>query len=471
MNIFARKFFTKLLAVAVLVVGIFSMPVFVEYASAANYPTPTNGATIFVSEGNFLINPAKIARKNVIDGASEAVRADGGTPAQAAEAARQAEIALNNGTLNIKTDPNLGLTDAKLQFEGKTVANGADQITQKLKDFAAKAAEDATKNAQPPKAQEDYCVFMQGGNVQDSFNPGALPAGVATTGSATGYGNYDPIDPTKSSIENQRLTETRQGTFEDRWLATVNAALANMTKNPGQGVKIYLPNAGQSVDGALLGEYNVDGVIVKTGTHYTIGKTAADGITVDENCKPTKGEVEDPGNQTPPGGAAPGFGDLGNGGGGGGNGGGGNGGGGGLGDLFGGGGGGGLGALLPLLMQGLLGGQQGQQQQGQGQNPYGAGYGNQQKCDAQTVAPVCGIDGKTYNNACYAQQMGVIVRSTGICVATSPSPTPGIDNALILTRLAQSGIPVALLENVLNLVSSVLSGILAGANISETVVQ
>ena len=232
------------------------------------------------------------------------------------------------------------------------------------------------------------------------------------------------------------------------------------------------------------GSYKINGTDVPVGQYLANHKNQETGITFDDKCENPKqeGKAPDPGKTTPPGGGAnPGFGSPGNGGGFGnfGNGGGGFGdGGGGLGGLLGGGGaGGGLAALLPLLMQGLmgggqggLGGQQGYGQQGQ----YGAGYGNQQQqppCANQPIAPACGTDGNTYKNSCYANQQGAILRSTGICAPVVPSPIPTINSIVTLTQLSQSGIPATLLENVRNLVSSVLSNILSGSAVSETVVR
>lgn len=232
------------------------------------------------------------------------------------------------------------------------------------------------------------------------------------------------------------------------------------------------------------GTYTINGVKVQAGKKYKVGEPDPEtGITFDKDCKPTQGPIADPGKENP-GGANPGFGNLGgNPGGGGGNGGGGGfGGGGNGGGGFGGGGGGGLGGgagllgALGPLMQGLMGGGQ-QGQQGQGQNQYGAGYGNQQQnCAAQPIAPVCGMDGKTYNNSCYlnSQQPPVILRNTGICVSPSTGSgqaAPNINSIVTLTQLSQSGIPATLLENVRNLVTSVLSSILSGSAVSETTVN
>ena len=146
-------------------------------------------------------------------------------------------------------------------------------------------------------------------------------------------------------------------------------------------------------------------------------------------------------------------------------------GGGGLGGLLGGGGAGGLGGLLGPLLQGLMGGGQGGQQGYGQQGQYGAGYGNQKDCSLQPIAPACGTDGNTYKNNCWAQALGVPVSSSGICAPVVPSPIPTINSIVTLTQLSQSGIPATLLENVRNLVSSVLSGILAGASVQETKVK
>lgn len=38
-------------------------------------------------------------------------------------------------------------------------------------------------------------------------------------------------------------------------------------------------------------------------------------------------------------------------------------------------------------------------------------------CAGSSFEPVCGADGQTYYNACYAQQSGAVVSSTGSCIS------------------------------------------------------
>ncbi len=126
----------------------------------------------------------------------------------------------------------------------------------------------------------------------------------------------------------------------------------------------------------------------------------------------------------------------------------------------------GQGLMLAALMQALLGGQnKGQQGQSSNQNPYGAGYGNQQQlsCANQGVAPVCGIDGKTYTNQCWMQQQGIAQKSAGIC-----SSSPNISS--IINRVALSGIPSTLVDSLKNVIATMFFNILGGGRISETVI-
>lgn len=150
--------------------------------------------------------------------------------------------------------------------------------------------------------------------------------------------------------------------------------------------------------------------------------------------------------------------------------------GGGGGGVFGGlGGAGGLQSLLPLLMSGLLGGGQSQQGNQNGQGNYGAGYGNQQnQCAMQGVSPVCGNDGITYSNTCWANQLGSGVKKQGVCLSVTTTPTPSSTplQTAILTQLTKSNIPATLINTVTTIIETLLLGIQGGTIVvPETVVQ
>ncbi|MEK7499238.1 MAG: Kazal-type serine protease inhibitor [Patescibacteria group bacterium] len=384
----------------------------------------------------------------------------------------EAAAALKSGALQISND--LGKYSALDYLGGKPVpsrldypnpnnpkgydsVSGQDNIKNKLEELNRglqdKSIPKAQQPPQQPPKQEDQVVCIPPRPGQDVQN------GPITDEKLPGDPTRDIEPPIIESELNYQLRKLGSATTAEE----VKRAMSQ----PVESGKVKLaatPDGAQSQEfvtslggnPAAQGTYTINGVKVQAGKKYKVGEPDPEtGITFDKDCKPIQGPIADPG-KTNPGGAAPGFGDLGNGGGGGGFGGGG---GGGLGGL-GGGAGGALGQLLPLLMQGLMGGGQ-----GQGQNQYGAGYGNQQQnCAAQPIAPVCGMDGKTYNNSCYVNQQGVILRNTGVCVQD-------VNSIVTLTQLSQSGIPATLLENVRNLVTSVLSGILAGTGVTETTVR
>ncbi len=294
-------------------------------------------------------------------------------------------------------------------------------------DAATKAISDKVKPLQ------DECIFMEGGNVEEQFTP---PGGTKTAGNPTGYGKYDPTDPGNfetNSPQNLALFYGGENTYQTRFDEVSAQAKADMAKNPGKKITIYLPNAEQSISAMNTGKYTVNGVPVSG--KYVVGVTGTDGVTVDENCNPTKGAApKDPfsglkGNQGGLGGS-PGSG-LG----------------GGLGGALG--GAGGLAALLPLLMQGLLGGGQGNQGNLGGQSGAGAGNGNVAiPCSAYGTSPVCGADGQTYTNSCYMQQYGVTQVGSGVCGSAGSSSSSNLSN--IITQLAASGVPQSLIDSIVS---------------------
>jgi len=428
-------FFNKLLVINILCSSIFSLHVFIQTANAAP-PTPEYPATIHVPKG-------------YVDSTIQSIRFnEDGTPnaiGQKAISQKAIKVIEDNDSVISWLPPDGGF----IEKGGKKIAEGKAEIRKQLEEW-----KEEQKN-QPPQLGEK-CLISPHYHLQDlgedkiQGTPDDIFEYAENVYGKDGSIKFDKGTPfTKTSPQN--FANQSGGEFA--------------VERNGHKIAIGVGNKNAQLPGSDGKYYTVTGSRTVVADEYGSGEEPEQPDCVFDKDDKGAGKPEDPANGVNP------YAGLGDNGGGGGNGGGGNGGGG----LFGGGGGaGGLGALLPLLMQGLMGGgQQGQQGQGQGQNPYGAGYGNQQQdCATQPIAPVCGMDGKTYNNQCYLNQFGVILRSTGVCVqAVTPTPTPNISNVVTLEHLSKSGIPATLLENVRNLVSSVLSSILAGTNVTETVVR
>ncbi len=296
------------------------------------------------------------------------------------------------------------------------------------------------------KPLQNECIFMGVGNVDKDFTPSSPGSGIKIKGSASGYGVYDPSDPTQDSFINKALLKENT-TLSQRYSEVLKTAQADQKKNPGKQITIVMPNGAQAYQAANTGKYTTSGAAgsgpsVSAGSKYTVGVTGPDGMTVDEDCNVTQGAapatpgspanpfqgLQGPGSGVPGSPGAPGLGGL----------------------------GGGLGALLPLLMSGMLGGGQNQGNQN-GQNGYGAGNGTNTttNCQAYGVVPVCGSDGTkttTYTNSCWEQQLGATQVSAGVCPTSSPTPTPQPtpDVAKIVSELVNSGVPTNLVNAVIN---------------------
>jgi hypothetical protein len=322
------------------------------------------------------------------------------------------------------------------------------------------------KGLNEPLPNKTICVVPRPGQ-DESFGPLTDdPAKFPTEGKIQDTeATDDPLHPVEESKLNFDLRKLGSKTMPEEKAAA--------SANPPQGGKqiVITPNAAQaqqyvtSMGGnpTTRGSYTIGGTKVPVGQYEANVTNDRTGIVFDESCENPKqgGKVPEPG--TPGGqalggaGSESGFGDVpgGSGGSGGGSGGGG-------GGLGGGGSGlGSLGALLPLmLMQSLLGGQQGAGQ-GQGGQGAGTGTGTTTNCASQGVYPVCGTDGITYNNVCWLQQVGVTQKSTGVCASVSPtpvvSPTPRPDLSTIVTQLISSGVPQSVINSILSSISSIFN--------------
>ncbi len=276
---------------------------------------------------------------------------------------------------------------------------------------------------------------------------------VLTPGDVRDFGftfAYGFTQPNEESELNHKLRTIAQSKPIEEYVAEAVAIPPVNIPNRPPTKRIYiLPNPAQAEE--FLGSqssYTVNGISLKLG-RYTAGVTdPTTKIYFDKECNPT---IRPEPSQSPT--DPDGFGEEDGGGGGGSD-----------------GGGGGLADLLPLLMQ-LLG------QNKNNQNPNNGSVA-QSQCSNQGVSPVCGVDGTTYTNSCYAQQLGVSIASTGVCPVANPTATPApatqpVSSAILgtLDQLSQSGIPTSLLDIVTNAVSAALSSILAGDITPETVVQ
>ena len=319
------------------------------------------------------------------------------------------------------------------------------------------------------------CIVVRPGQVEESFtgpsgeNVSSSPASISgyekrgdkvarevlTPGDTRDFGfftKYGLLQPNEESEINHQLRTIAQSTGIEEYVAAAVAIPPVDVPGKPPTKRIYiLPTVEQAKE--FVGNktsYTVNGISLDVGSRHTAGKM--DPTTrryFDKECTPSTKPVP----TTTPDDPEDGFGDEGGGGGGGGGDE-----GGGLSDL--------LGALMKLLGQG-----------NQNQNPMGA---NSQQCAQYGVSPVCGSDGQTYTNQCYLQQFGVTQVSAGVCPAgatstatptPTPTPSPATNPIDVLDQLAQSGIPTSLLEVARNAVATILSAILGGGIIEETLIQ
>lgn len=346
-------------------------------------------------------------------------------------------------------------------------ANSRSQVPDPDKPFAFKNSEIAAKYQ---KFTE--CIILRPGQVDESYSGSASTSGEVSgefkPSQISGYEHrtgFPDEFPVLGQVQDRVRSDESKINFDLRRLGSdfiekhVQRALDTKVMNAGIKKRIILlPTKAQAEEfvnslggsAGAQGKYTLGGVEVEAGKHYLANHPSPqDKIEFDSECNLKPWSQPSPEPSANPDAAKN---NNGNGNGGGGN----------------ASAPAGNNSLLDALMKALLG-KAGQPGQGQGnQNPYGAGLGNASQCASQGISPVCGADGKTYNNPCYLVESQTVQVSEGVCPGGS-IVTP--QSANVLNQLSQSGIPLTLLDALKNVIAGMLSNIFFGANVRETVVQ
>ncbi len=345
---------------------------------------------------------------------------------------------------------------------GKDAAKRA-QMKDPNAPFAFKDAETEAKYAKYTE-----CVIARPGQVDNTYSPGNSSSGDVAIeykpSSISGYENRTndaAAFPVLGQVRDEQSDES-QLNFDLRRLGSdfiekeIQKIINGQSSSKGVTKRIIILPTKEQADEFVKslgnnanaqGSYSVNGMKVDAGKRYLANKPDPEKkITFDNECNPREWSPSSNPPASNPGVNNPG---ANNGGNQGGN----NGGGSPQEEQT------GLNSLLPLLLQSLLGQQNGLNNQ---QNQPNNSINSPTSCSAYGVSPVCGSDGTkttTYTNSCWEQQLGAIQVSTGVCLTSIPTPTPQStpDITKIVTQLIASGAPQTVISNIINSIASLFA--------------